>query len=185
MALASLQLKVKLDPGRGRNVKSNVESDVDLSCSAVIFQQGLNLILGPQSQPAWAQENATFPPAWDAHWGSTNGKIVFLVCHFLFPLLSSPCPTLVTSRNGGQSGEKAEMCAHNESWLASELLFSRSLKLMRASSQWIIELWMNTTLRPIHKSSVTTAGLPQLVMARVVMGCSCGSRVLLTLVWIY
>lgn len=52
MALASLQLKVKLDPGRGRNVKSNVESDVDLSCSAVIFQQGLNLLLGPPSQPA-------------------------------------------------------------------------------------------------------------------------------------
>ncbi len=62
MALASLQLKVKLDPGWGRNVKSNVESDVDMSCSAVIFQQGLNLLLGPQSHSACAQENATFPP---------------------------------------------------------------------------------------------------------------------------
>lgn len=115
MALASVQLKVKLDPGRGRNAKSNVESDVDLSCSAVIFQQGLNLLLGPQRQPACAQENATFPPASDAHSGTTNGKIVFSVCHFLLPLLSSPCPTLLTSRNGGQSEEKADMYAHNES----------------------------------------------------------------------
>lgn len=41
MALASLQFKVKLDPGCGRNV----ESDVDLSSSAVIFHQGLNLLL--------------------------------------------------------------------------------------------------------------------------------------------
>lgn len=52
MAVASLR---RSEIG-SRNVKSNVESDVDLSCSVLIFQQGLNLLLSPRSRrSAWTQ----------------------------------------------------------------------------------------------------------------------------------
>lgn len=108
---------MKLDPGCGRNVKSNVESDVDLSCSAVIFQQGLNSLLGPQSNSACAQKKKCHLSSFlkDSHTTSSpNGKIVFLVCHFLFPPLSSPCPTLSIFREAGRREKRADVLAHKE-----------------------------------------------------------------------
>lgn len=64
MALAGSIFNVKQDPHLVRNVKSNVESDVDLSCSVVIFQLDFNLLPSGPNRTACAHKSATFllPP---------------------------------------------------------------------------------------------------------------------------
>lgn len=106
-------IAVKLDPVQGRNVKSNVESDVDLTCSAVIFQPELNSLLGPQSanRRVLGENHHLSSSFSSSSWktrSSTNGKIVFSVCHFLFAPLSSPRPTL--------PGSEWERWACNDFW---------------------------------------------------------------------
>lgn len=100
-----LSVKVKLASG-SKNVNSDVESVLNWPCNVVIFQQGLNLLLGPQSPSAWAQGNTELLSSFKS---LTHNKLhkwqnTFLRLSFLFPPLSSPCPTLPTLRKRGQRG---------------------------------------------------------------------------------
>lgn len=140
MAPGSLQFKVKLDPGCSRNVKSNVESDVDLSCSAVIFQQGLNLLLTPRSRSACAQENATVPPPWRrrkkkslAHNKFHKWQNSFLSLSFPLSslLLSLPHPSHFQRRRAkGGAGGGRSTCEPimNFDWLSTFRCLAPSLR---------------------------------------------------------
>lgn len=144
MAPGSLQFKVKLDPGCSRNVKSNVESDVDLSCSAVIFQQGLNLLLTPRSRSACAQENATVPPPWKKKKRLAHNKFHKWQNSFLslsFPLssllLSLPHPSHFQRRRakGWRGGGSTCEPIMNFDWLSTFRCLAPSLS---ASWEWIL-----------------------------------------------
>lgn len=86
---------VKFAYGYGKNVKSHVENYVNLTCSAVIFQQGPNLLQSTKPLSVSSRKcHLPFSLKGSLTTSSSNGKIVFSVCHFLFPPISSPRPTL-------------------------------------------------------------------------------------------
>lgn len=151
MALTGSHFKVKQDPGLVRNVKSNVESDVDLSCSVVIFQPDFNLLLSGPSRTACAHKSATFllQILWLRTTRSTNGKILFPLGHFL-PAPVSPLNHPSASR---ARRRPCQTCTCNCNLLSARFGFSliMAAKFMQANGSQNMAMGHNLRQTNPHK----------------------------------